>query len=97
MKSLEEVKEIISKHKNEVERKFKVKSLGLFGSYVKGNQSNKSDIDIIVTFKEPVSLLHIVSLENYMSDLLGIKADIVPEKNIRDEIKRDVLKEVIFI
>ncbi len=54
-------------------------------------------IYILVEFKEPVSLLHIVSLENYLSDILEIKADVVPRKNIREELKTIILKEAVAI
>lgn len=95
MKNLQEIKVLISKHKKELEERFKVKSIAIFGSYSRGEQREKSDIDILVEFKEPVSLLHMVSTENYLSDLLGIKVDLVPKRNIREELKEVILKEAI--
>lgn len=95
MKNLQEIKILINKHKEELEGRFKVKSIAIFGSYSRGEQREKSDIDILVEFKEPVSLLHIVSTENYLSDLLGIKVDLVPKRNIREELKEVILKEAI--
>jgi len=94
---LEEIKEIIRKHKHELEEKFKLKSISIFGSYVRGEQKEGSDIDVLVEFAEPVSLLRIVSLENYLSDILGIKVDLVPKKNLRNELKDVILKEAIPI
>jgi len=95
MKRLEKIKQIISQHKQELEQKFKVKRIAIFGSYVRKEQKEESDVDILVEFTKPVSLLHIVSLENYLSDVLEIKVDIVPEKNIRKELKETILKEAI--
>lgn len=97
MKNLNEIKKIINEYRLVLEEKFKVKTIGIFGSYVRDEQKEKSDIDIIVEFKEPVSILHIVSLENYLSDILGIKADVVPKRNIRKELENNILKETIFI
>ncbi|MCX7795036.1 MAG: nucleotidyltransferase domain-containing protein, partial [bacterium] len=57
MKSLIEIRTLINKHKEELEERFKVKSIAIFGSYSRGEQQEKSDIDILVEFKEPVSLL----------------------------------------
>lgn len=97
MKNLNEIKKIINEHRLILEERFKVKNIGIFGSYVRGEQKEKSDVDIIVEFKEPVSILHIVSLENYLSDILGIKADVIPKRNIRKELENNILKETIFV
>jgi len=97
MKNLNEIKKIINEHRLILEERFKVKTIGIFGSYVRGEQKEKSDVDIIVEFKEPVSILHIVSLENYLSDILGIKADVIPKRNIRKELENNILKETIFV
>ncbi len=95
MKTLDEIKQILTKHKKGLEEKYRVIEIGIFGSYVKREQKAASDIDILVEFEKPVSLLNIVSLENYLSDILGIKVDVVPRKNIREELKDSILKEAI--
>ncbi len=95
MKTLDEIKEILTEHKGDIGEKYKVKDIGLFGSYVKGKQRETSDVDVLVEFEKPVSLLHIVSLENYLSDILEIKVDVVPRKNIRQELRESILKEVV--
>jgi len=97
MKNLEEIKEIIRKHKEELKEKYKVKSIAIFGSYVRREQKEESDIDLLVEFDEPVSLLHIVSVENYLSDILGIKVDLVLKKNFREELREIIIKEAIFV
>ncbi|MCL0077705.1 nucleotidyltransferase family protein [Peptococcaceae bacterium] len=97
MKKFREIKEIINQRRKELEEKYKVKSIAIFGSYVRGEQIEDSDIDILVEFKEPVSLLHIVSVENYLSDILGIKVDVIPKKNIREELREIILSEAIQV
>lgn len=97
MKNFFEIKELLKNHKKEFEEKYQIKDIGIFGSYAKGMQKKTSDIDILVTFKKPVSLLHIVSFENYLSDILGIKVDIVPKNNIRKELKASILKETVSV
>jgi hypothetical protein len=97
MQTLEEIKKIITKHKDEINRKYGVKEIGIFGSYVKGEQKETSDVDILVDFEKPVSLLQIVSLENYLSDIVGIKVDILLKKNIRAELKEFILKETVSV
>ncbi len=76
---------------------FKVKSVGLFGSYVRGEQKGGSDLDVLVEFEEPVSLLKLVSLENYLSDLLGVKVDLIPKADIRPELRDRILSEAVNV
>lgn len=97
MKTFEEIRSILEKHKEEIEKKFKVKEIGIFGSYIRKEQKDASDLDILVDFEKPVSLLHIVSLENHLSDILGVKVDVVPKKNIRKELKEFILKEAVSV
>ncbi len=97
MKSLNEIIEILNKHKENLKEKYGVIEIGIFGSYAKDAQKESSDVDILVEFEAPVSLLKIVSLENYLSDLIGIKVDVVPKKNIRVELKDEILREAITI
>jgi len=97
MKSLNEIREILNKHKNNLKEKYGIIELGIFGSYVRDAQKDSSDVDILVEFEKPVSLLKIVSLENYLSDLIGIKVDVVPKKNIRVELKDEILREAILL
>jgi len=97
MKNFIEIKELLKSHKKEFGEKYQIKDIGIFGSYVKGIQNKTSDIDILVTFGKPVSLLHIVSFENYLSDMLGIKVDVVPKNNIRKELKDSILKEMVSV
>ncbi len=95
MKNINEIKGIISKYKNNLKEKYGVIEMNIFGSYVRNEQNESSDVDILVEFEKPISLLKIVSLENYLSDLIEIKVDVVPKKNIRAELKKFVLKEAI--
>jgi uncharacterized protein len=97
MKDLDQIKKVIKQHREEIEKNFKVKKIAIFGSYVRNEQKGRSDVDILVEFNVPISLLHIVSLENYFSDILGIKADVVPKKNIRKELRETIIKEAISL
>lgn len=97
MISVQEIKESIRQNRDYLEQEYKVESIALFGSYARGHQNTESDIDILVEFYEPVSLIHIVSLENYLSDLLTVKVDLVVKKTLRKEIESFVLREAIPI
>lgn len=97
MKTLEDIKKIIQEHRAELKARFNVIEIGIFGSYVHGNQSKKSDIDILVELKEPVSLLKLVGLENYLEEITGIEVDVVPKNDVRPELKKQILEEVAYL
>ncbi len=97
MKSLDDIKDILEKNKDNLRRKFKIKEIGLFGSYVRGEQKESSDIDILVEFEETPTLLEFVELENYLTELLGVKVDLVMKRALKPKIKETVLKEVVYI
>jgi predicted nucleotidyltransferase len=97
MKKLEEIKEILETHKKELKEKYKVRVVGIFGSYVHGNQKSESDIDLLAEFDERVSLFGLVGAEIYLSEILNTKVDLIPKKDIRPELKDTILKEAISL
>ncbi len=97
MKSLEEIKSILRKQKLQIRERYGVSKIGIFGSYVRGEQKKKSDVDILVEFEKPISLLKLVNLENFLADIIGIKVDVVPKEDIRRELKERIIQEVIYV
>jgi len=89
--------EILKKFQRDIEKKFKVNYLGIFGSYVRNEQEEFSDIDILVDFFEIPSLFQFIRLENYLSELLQIKVDLVMKDALKPNIGKQILKEVIEI
>ena len=77
--------------------RFQVKSLLIFGSYVRGRQKKKSDLDILVEFIEPPSFFEFLALERYLSDLLGVKVDLVMKEALKPAIGKHVLAEAIAV
>ena len=74
---------------------YNVATLEVFGSYVRREQRKDSDLDILVTFNKPPSLLKFVRLENYLSDTLGVKVDLVMKDSLKPAIGRNILREVV--
>ena len=97
MKSFEEIKEILSKSKPMVQEKYKVKELGIFGSYVRGEQNESSDVDILIAFEKAPSLLKFIELENYLSETIGIQVDLVIKQVLKPRIGENILAEVIYL
>jgi len=97
MKSLEEIRMILEKHKSIVEKRFKVKEIGIFGSYVKGEQRDNSDIDILVEFYEPIGFFAFLDLEEYLTGLFNTKVDLVSKKALKPRIGKYILQEMISV
>lgn len=97
MKSLDEIKRVISEHRFFVEERFKVKSMGVFGSYLRGEENEESDIDILVEFDTTPDLLDFVKLENFLSDALGFKVDLVMKDSLKRRIRDGILREAVDI
>lgn len=97
MKTLKEIKSILREHKGEVGEKYKVSEIGVFGSFVRGEQKRGSDIDILVDFYEIPDLLEFIDLEDHLRKLLGKKVDLIDKQGLKPQLKNIILKEVIYI
>ena len=90
LKQLEQLKE-------EVQKRYKVKKIGLFGSIIRDKQKKTSDIDILVDFEDGADLFDFVGLAIFLEEKLHERVDVVPRRALREEIKAVVLKEVAYI
>jgi len=97
VKDLTEIKEILQAQKPHLYQKYGVTEIGVFGSYVRGEQRPDSDIDILIELERPpkIGLMGLVGLELYLSELLDQKVDIAIRKNLRKRIGRRILSEVM--
>jgi predicted nucleotidyltransferase len=87
---------LLRRHLPELRERYGVRALWLFGSYVRGEQRRRSDLDVLVEFDDrPLSLLKFIELEHNLSDLVGIKVDLVEKGALKPTIGRRILKEVI--
>ena len=96
-KSLDEIKEIIEKHKEELKEKYGVKEIGIFGSFVRGEAKEDSDVDILVEFEKPIGFFKFLELEEYLSNLIGKKVDLVSKKALKPHIGKYILEEVVTV
>jgi len=97
MKSLTEIKQILESQKAYLAETYGVREIDVFGSYVRYEQRPDSDLDILVELERPprISLIGLVELEIYLSELLGIKVDLAIKKNLRKRIGQRILDEVV--
>ena len=93
----DDILKILGGIKDEAKQNYKAKIVGIFGSYVRGDEKEKSDIDILVDFDEDASLFDLVGLSLFLEEELNCKVDVVPRKSLREEIKPYVLEEAIYL
>lgn len=96
MTDLAKIKQILQAQKPWLYQKYGVTEIGVFGSYVRGEQNADSDLDILISLTDPprISLLGLVDLQYYLSDLLGLKVDVALKDNLKKRIGRRILQEV---
>lgn len=97
MKTFEKLKATLAEHKQELRDRFKVEEIGIFGSYVRKEQKKKSDLDVLVSFSETIDLFMFVELEDYLSDILGVKVDLVMKDSLKPRLKDSILNEAVYV
>ena len=99
MRSLEEIQQTIVQSKPRLQQRYQVTQLGIFGSYVRGEQTEASDLDVLVEFAPEArfGLLKFCELENDLSETLGLKVDLVMKTGLKPHIGDRILQEVIYL
>jgi len=92
-----EIIDIMRRSKPEMESRYGVVRVGLFGSYVKGRQSKRSDVDILVAFSHDIDLFDFLDLKEYLQDRLKTKVDLVMESALKPGIGKRILAEVEYV
>ena len=97
MRTKEEILKILKDELPYLREKFNVKSIGLFGSYARDEQKDKSDVDILVEFSKPIGFFKFMELEEYLSKKLGVKVDLVTPDALKPMIKPQVMREIVYV
>ena len=97
MQTMNEIRKMIASLKPQIAEKYQVKELLLFGSYARGEQNEKSDLDLLVEFKETPDLLTFIEMEEFLSQRLQIPIDLVPKRKLKTQLRDRILKEAITI
>jgi predicted nucleotidyltransferase len=92
-----EIIDIIKSSKPEMQARFGVNKVGLFGSYVRKQQRRRSDIDILVSFSRDIDLFDFIDLREYLEDRLQQKVDLVMESALKPAIGKRILAEVEYV
>lgn len=97
MKTIEEIQTIIRQHQDVLAERYGVSIVAIFGSYVRGEQRRRSDLDLLADILRPVSLLELVGAELYLSEVLGVKVDLIPKRSVREELRETIFREAVAI
>jgi predicted nucleotidyltransferase len=97
MRTKEEILKILKDELPYLREKFNVKSIGLFGSYARDEQRDRSDVDILVEFSKPIGFFKFIELEEYLSKKLGVKVDLVTPDALKPMIKPQVMREIVYV
>jgi uncharacterized protein len=99
MNNINEMKNKIKSVQQELNTDFCVEEIGLFGSYVRGEENENSDLDILISLKanHNIGLIKFNSLKEFLSDLLNIKVDLVIKDGIKPALKKYILNEVVYL
>ena len=98
MKTFDEIKLFLSQHKEEIHSQYKVKEIGVFGSFAKSEHHHRSDIDILVKFEEGQTRFdNYIDLKFYLEKRFRRKVDLVLKDSIRKELKQIILRETVYV
>lgn len=97
MSELDKIKHVLRRNKPALKRQFKVKALGVFGSYARGEQKKNSDVDILVEFSRTPGLFDYVRTENHLSSILRKRVDLVMKGSLKPTIGKYIMREVIYV
>ena len=93
----DEILEILRAHRDELQKRFGVKSLAVFGSVARGEAGPESDVDILVEFESPPGFDGYMALKFYLEDLLGRKVDLVMKNALKPWARDVVLREKVDV
>lgn len=96
MTELTSIKQILTQLKPELIQKYFVNSIGLFGSIVRDDFTDKSDVDIIVDFSKPIGI-EFIDLANYIESKLSKKVDLVSRNGVKPKYFHQIESEIIYV
>lgn len=96
MKTLEELKNILREKKPYLRKKYNVRSIGIFGSYSRSEETSISDVDILVEFDKPLGL-EFVDLADELETLLGTSVDLVSKNGVKSSYLKEIEKDIVHV
>ena len=95
--NISNVKQILKEQMPFLEKEYNVKTIGIFGSYARNEQEEQSDVDVLVEYSKTPGFFEFIKLENYLSDILKVKVDLVTKEALKPIIKDNILNETVYV
>lgn len=96
VKNKEEILETLKNVKNRLKKDYRVRTIGIFGSYIRNSQTTTSDIDFLVEFEKDADLFHFIGLSRYLEELFNTEVDVVSKASLKEDLKKNILESVIY-
>jgi uncharacterized protein len=96
MRTLHEIREILSRHKSRLFHDYPIKSMAIFGSYARKEQNNSSDLDIVVEFSDKIGI-RFIDLAEELEKIVGLKVDLVSKKGIKEKYLISIDSDLIHV
>lgn len=96
VKNKEEILETLKKVKSKLKNDYRVKTIGIFGSYISNSQTASSHIDFLVEFENNADLIHLIGLSRYLEELFNTKVEVVSKPSLKEDLKKNILESVIY-
>lgn len=96
MRTRDQVLKILKEELPYLKETFQITRIGIFGSWVRGEQTEESDIDVLVELEKPVGFFAFIKLEDHLSKLLGVRVDLVTPDALKPLIKPYIMEETVY-
>lgn len=95
--NIDGIKGTVDKRLDFLKANFNVEKIGVFGSVARGDNDEASDVDMLVKLSEPIGIFKFIKLEEYLSQLIGNKVDLVTQQALKPAIKESIMQEVVYV
>ncbi len=96
MKDIDEIKTTLTRHKHDLLARYPIESLAIFGSYARNDQSETSDLDVMVEFNDRIGI-RFIDLAEELENILKIKVDLVSKKGIKEKYLKSIDTDLIYV
>lgn len=96
MKTLQDIKNLLSGHKQRLFSEYPIKSMAIFGSYSRKEQTESSDVDILVEFSHSPGI-RFIDLADELEQIIGFKVDLVSKKGVKKNYLQSISSDLIYV
>jgi uncharacterized protein len=97
VRTLDDIINELRRLQPQLQRRYPIRQMGVFGSYVHGNQREDSDLDVLVELGDGIGLIELIGLKQELSDAIGLNVDLVIKDALKPRIGRRILSEVVML